>query len=65
MPEEKKVLKTFEIDYICDRCGVGKMRNDGCCFPTSPPQCPHKCTNCGAEKTFNCNYPKIVYESEE
>ena len=58
MAEQKKEVKTYIVDYICDECGVGKMRNSGMSHVTHPKQYPHSCTNCYYQKTFNCVYPR-------
>jgi hypothetical protein len=61
--EEVKSVKTVKVDYKCDVCKDGYMRPTGTCFPTNPPQYPHKCNNsyCDAAKTFNLTYPHIDY----
>lgn len=65
MAEIKQEVKTFEVDYICDECGKGKMRNAGFVLDSNPPQYPHRCKECGAKKTFYHTYPRTVYERVE
>jgi len=63
MPERKKEVKTYKIEYVCDECGEGDMRPTGICLTSNPPQYPHTCTVCGHEKRFrDKKYPLTVYE---
>jgi hypothetical protein len=64
--EEEKEVKTVKIDYRCDKCNVGFMRQTGTVFPTSPPQVPHKCNNvaCDNSMTFSVIYPYLEYKEK-
>jgi len=56
--EEKKEVKTFVVNYICDECGKGKMvPTAGIYLTSNPPQWPHECTHCNNTKTFRICYP--------
>lgn len=61
MSEIRSKLQVFELDYACDKCGNGRMRPEGVVYPTSPPQYPHVCDNCGSKMTFRAMYPRIAY----
>lgn len=64
MPETEQKIEQFELDYICDKCGVGKMRRTGITLTSDPPQFPHICDNkeCGEKKTFtDIYYPATAY----
>lgn len=63
--EFKRPVKTVWIGYWCDQCGQGEMKHVGTMLTSSPPQYPHKCTNCGYEETFWSSYPQITYEYNE
>ena len=60
--EINKEVKTFLFEYICDKCGEGKMKHTGTVYYTNPLQYPHRCEKCGFEKTFNNVYPYIGHE---
>lgn len=63
MSESKTEVKTYNVDYICDECGKGKMKREGPCLTSSPPQYPHICDNCGASVTSRRKYyPHAIYE---
>jgi len=63
MGEISQEVRTFEVHYICDECGKGEMKASGACLMSNPPQFPHRCQECGAEKTmFNKAYPFTTYE---
>jgi len=63
MPESKREVKTYNVDYICDECGKGKMKLEGSCLTSFPTQYPHICDNCGASMTFTKTYyPHVIYE---
>lgn len=65
--ETKEEVKTFQVDYTCDKCGVGKMRPSGNVLTTYPVQYPHYCNNpikCDEIKIFTgITYPYTTYES--
>ena len=66
MAETKTEVKTYIVEYACDECNDGKLRPTGPMLAFNPPQYPHKCNLCGAEKTFtNKRYPFEVYEKVE
>lgn len=64
MPEKTKKVKPIEVDYTCDVCHNGEMRHNGFPILSDPPQYPHYCTKCYAEKIFPQIYPYIKYELE-
>lgn len=58
MPEDKKRVQVYKVDYICDECGEGRMRSTGQALLSKPVMYPHECTHCGAKKTFRgITYP--------
>lgn len=61
MPELSKEVRTYEVNYICDVCGKGKMRPTGAMLASNPPQYPHRCNVCGAKNVFGRQYPQIAY----
>lgn len=61
--EQKREVKTVQVDYKCPECKIGFLRPTGTIFATNPPQIPHKCNNCGYGQTFTgVSYPYIDYE---
>ena len=60
--EIEKEVKTFVVDYICDKCSKGKMIPTGICLTTSPSQYPHKCNQCNYIETFRTQYPYHHYK---
>ncbi len=65
--EIKKEVKSYRVDYICDKCKVGKMVPSGMCLTSYPAQYPHFCDDrmCGASKNFYETYPVMKYEEVE
>lgn len=64
--EKEFTVEPICIKYICDNCNEGEMRPTGINdWESSPPKFQHKCTECGAEKTFEEKYPLIRYKSIE
>lgn len=61
MAQTKIPVQAVQVDYVCDECGEGKMRMLNTQLLTYPPQYPHRCTYCYAEKTFRVGYPYIEY----
>lgn len=59
MSEVEQRVETYLVNYQCDSCGVGLMRDNGLMLPSNPPLYPHICDNsdCGDKKTFNQRYP--------
>lgn len=62
MSETKTKIQPFQIDYVCNECGEGRMRPTGLALLSHPPKYPHVCDKCGKERIFRESYPKIVYE---
>lgn len=63
MSEITKEIKVIGVDYVCDKCGIGKMRPTGICLDSNPPQYPHECENCGhVINMWNVTYPTTRYE---
>ncbi len=61
MPEIKREVKTVEINYVCDECGYGMMRQ---LAPTNQEtgETLHECAICGHKQTFkSVTYPHIAY----
>ena len=44
MPEQKRKVNNFEVNYICDKCGIGFMEWDGIALLSNPPAYKHKCS---------------------
>ena len=59
--EDKKEVRTYLVDYTCDKCDVGKFRPKQMLM-SDPPQWVHECTTCEEQKTFNLKYPYTDYE---
>lgn len=61
MAEKETEVRTFNIEYECDKCQSGNMKPTGQCFTTDPPQFPHVCENCGERQIFTgVSYPYQV-----
>jgi DNA-directed RNA polymerase subunit RPC12/RpoP len=61
--EERREVKTFEIDYKCPKCGIGYLRPIGIIVDNSPLTYPHKCNNCDYKEIIKGHkYPYLVYE---
>jgi hypothetical protein len=63
MAEMAQEVKTFTVGYLCDECGKGWMEPTGTMLTSNPPQWPHKCNECGEQKTFWEKYPKTIYRT--
>lgn len=64
MPATEQAIEQFELDYVCDKCGIGKMRPDGICLTSSPPKYPHTCNNEECRETINfidVRFPTTAY----
>lgn len=61
MPEKLRPVETVQVDYVCDKCGIGHMELTGRMLLSDPPKWPHECTNCCAERTFDVKYPTVRY----
>lgn len=59
--EIRKDISVHEIDNKCMECGEGYFRPTQILY-SDPPKWVHECNNCNHQKTFDCKYPKIVYE---
>ena len=55
--EVQAEVKTFNIEYRCDKCKTGTLEYTNRCFYTDPLQYEHKCKNCGVKKLFKHKYP--------
>lgn len=64
MPREQKPIRPIQVDYLCDKCGVGYYRPVSAQLMANPPQFPHECTDCDDKKTFTERYPTIRYAWE-
>lgn len=50
------------VDYICDKCGEGRMRPDGHVLQTDYPQYQHVCNKCGHKHFFGQKYPYPTFD---
>lgn len=51
-------VKTLSVYMKCDKCQNGLMEPNGNgVFMVEPPRYPHKCNNCGYEKSYHIRYP--------
>ena len=65
MPETKKKVQTYRVDYRCDICGEGFYRPTGEVYPAYPMRYAHKCNKCGAQMVVTGRtYPYILEEDE-
>lgn len=62
MPEIKKEIKSYSVDYVCDQCEIGNLLPTGLCLTSMPPKFPHICNYCNAYYELSKRYPKIIYE---
>ena len=61
--EEKKEVRTFEVDFKCPKCDIGYIRPTGIPVGGNPIQYPHKCNNCDYYEIMKgYQYPYHVYE---
>ena len=60
--ETKKEVKTFVLDYCCDKCFEHKMEFNGLVLTSNPPLYPYTCKNCGYTINLKKRYPIIFYE---
>jgi len=61
--EEKREVRTFEVDFKCPKCNIGYLRPTGIAVGSTPMQYPHKCSNCDYHKIIkDRQYPYLVYE---
>lgn len=64
MPENRNKVAVYNIEYICDKCGVGNMIFKNIVLTSNPPKYPHKCIHCGNEQILLKQYPALEYEFE-
>lgn len=62
MSEVETQLIPYCIEYICDKCGIGKMQVMSITLLVNPPIYPHQCDECGARQEFKESYPTIRYK---
>jgi hypothetical protein len=61
--EEKREVRTFEIDCKCPKCGIGYLRPTGIAVGGTPMQYPHRCNHCDYHEIIKGYvYPYLVYE---
>lgn len=61
MAEKEIEVKTFRIHYYCDECEDGELLPTGMLLSSWPPQFPHACNKCAANKIFSDKrYPIIL-----
>jgi len=66
--EVKTEVKTFETQYICDKCKVGEMKYTGYKVATGVPRYIHICQNAECREKMEIpkvHYPIISYERVE
>lgn len=61
MGKETYTVETQVTQYRCDECGYGYLEPTGRMLTSIPPQYPHRCSHCGAMKTFKAKYPLTAY----
>ncbi len=62
--EKRTEVKTVKVELICESCNKGTMEScDGSVLMSNPPQYPHRCTECGAERHITgITYPYMEYK---
>ncbi len=52
-----------KVEYVCDKCGKGKMVRDynSPALLPNPPQFMHECTSCNHREALRENYPTTGY----
>ena len=61
--EQEKEVKSYQINYICDKCGKGKMIATGISLHCgSLASYEHVCDECGIRERFDKEYPTIRYK---
>ena len=63
MPETRQRLITEQVDYICDKCGKGRMKWGGVTLTSNPPWFPSTCDNCGHQENMREHYPHIIHRT--
>lgn len=63
MPEVRRPVNTYEVNYVCDKCGHGMLKFDeeaGSGRETG--ENPHACLICGHKQSFKgVTYPRIIH----
>lgn len=67
MPETKHKVESFEVNYVCDKCGYGMMRQIGHSDEEKETaENPHECVICGHQQIFKgVIYPHIIHVDED
>lgn len=60
--EQFKEVKTYQVDYMCDKCESGFMFPTGVALTINPPRYEHKCIFCNNVENFTKVYPTIEYK---
>ena len=64
MAEIKRPVVPIEVNYLCDSCGHGMMKNTG--PADADGMVPHECVICGFKQAFKYQvYPRIDYIGED
>lgn len=63
MEEVKAKVQPYMVFAMCD-CG-GEFKPTGMCLSSYPTYYEHECNRCNKIRSFDCRYPKIVYEEME
>ena len=61
--EQKREVKTMQVDYICPKCEVGNLRPLLNALMTYPIKYPHQCNVCNYYEVFSIQYPYLEYET--
>lgn len=52
------------VEYLCDKCGIGKVESIGSVLDMMPPLYPSKCNHCGLTGNLWECYPQRLTEKE-
>lgn len=65
MPEVKRPVKPIEVNYLCDKCEHGMMKQSEAADKDSG-ETPHECVICGHKQIFKwVSYPHVEYIDEQ
>ena len=55
-----KLKEVKIIEYICDKCYVGKMKPTNIALTSMPPKYEHVCPYCNSKANLDHTYPRTV-----